>query len=81
MIVNQLFKHSKTISYTVKSIHRITVSALLMTTLIIAGTATSKAAQEGKAQAQQTVQSVVAKQAALVTEFDVNGLKVLLKEA
>jgi zinc protease len=79
MIVNQLFKHSKTTSYTVKSIHRITVSALLMTTLIIAGTATSKAAQEGKAQAQQTVQSVVAKQAALVTEFDVNGLKVLLK--
>jgi len=28
---------------------------------------------------QQTVQSVVAKQAALVTEFDVNGLKVLIK--
>ena len=29
---------------------------------------------------QQTVQSVVAKQAALVTEFEVNGLKVLLKK-
>src|SRR5215470_8024832 len=79
MIVNQLFKYSKTISYTAKSIHRITVSALLMATLMIAGTATSRAAQQGKAQAQQTVQSVVANQAALVTEFDVNGLKVLLK--
>ena len=79
MIVNQLFKYSNPISYTAKSIHRITVSALLMATLIIAGTATSKAAQDGKAQAQQTVQSVVAKQASLVTEFDVNGLKVLLK--
>src|SRR4030095_410396 len=61
------------------SFHRITVSALLMATLMIAGTGTSKASQEGKAQAQQTVQSVVAKQAAVVTEFDVNGLKVLLK--
>src|SRR6478672_5197183 len=79
MIVNHLFKYSKTISYTAKSIHRITVSALLMATLIIAGTATSNAAQQGKAQAQQTVQSVVANQAALVSEFDVNGLKVLLK--
>jgi len=79
MIVNQLFNYSKTISYTAKSFHRITVSALLMATLMIAGTGTSKAAQEGKAQAQQTVQSVVAKQASLVTEFDVNGLKVLLK--
>ena len=41
-------------------------------------------AQAGKGEVlndrpQQTVQSVVAKQAALVTEFDVNGLKVLIK--
>jgi predicted Zn-dependent peptidase len=36
--------------------------------------------QQGKeAPAQETVRSVVAKQAALVSEFDVNGLKVLLK--
>ena len=79
MIVNHLIKHSETISHMAKSIHRITVSALLMATLLVAGTATSNATQQGKAQAQQTVQSVVAKQAALVTEFDVNGLKVLLK--
>src|SRR5215470_4930606 len=79
MIVNQLFKYSKTISYTAKSIHRITVSALLMATLMIAGTSTSRAAQAGNAQAQQTVQSVVAKQAALVLVFYVNSLKVLLK--
>ncbi len=40
------------------------------------------AADQGQATAptpQQTLQSVVAKQAALVTEFDVNGLKVLVK--
>jgi len=79
MIVNHLIKYSETISHTAKSIHRITVSALLMATLFVAGTATSNATQQGKAQAQQTVQSVVANQAALVTEFDVNGLKVLLK--
>jgi zinc protease len=39
----------------------------------------SSSAQQARPQAQQTVQSVVAKQAALVNEFDVNGLKVLLK--
>jgi predicted Zn-dependent peptidase len=48
-----------------------------MVTLFIAGTATTlRAGQQGKA---QTVQSVVANQTALVSEFDVNGLKVLLK--
>jgi predicted Zn-dependent peptidase len=39
-------------------------------------------AQQGKTQAQpaqETVRSVVAKQASLVSEFEVNGLKVLLK--
>jgi zinc protease len=34
---------------------------------------------EAKESPQQTVQSVVAKQASLVSEFDVNGLKVLIK--
>src|SRR6476620_11255610 len=80
MIVNHFIKHRENVSNAAKSIQRFTVSALLMLTLFVAGTATtSQAAQQGKAQAQQTVQSVVAKQAALVTEFDVNGLKVLLK--
>src|SRR5215211_4771548 len=52
---------------------------LLIAVLFIGGSDSSQATQQGKTQAQQSVQSVVAKQAALVTEFDVNGLKVLLK--
>jgi predicted Zn-dependent peptidase len=50
--------------------------------IVLAGSAGSSRAQQQqqtRAQAQQAVQSVVAKQAALVSEFDVNGLKVLLK--
>ncbi|HSD45318.1 MAG TPA: hypothetical protein VLB87_01800, partial [Pyrinomonadaceae bacterium] len=60
------------------------IKIVLRTWLLIALVAVSGSqasyAQQGKAQpAQETVQSVVAKQAALVSEFDVNGLKVLLK--
>ena len=62
-----------------RSVRRIVSNFLLIAVLIIGGTDSSRAYQQGKGQAQQTVQSVVAKQAALVTEFDVNGLKVLLK--
>ncbi|HKU77937.1 MAG TPA: hypothetical protein VJR02_28745, partial [Pyrinomonadaceae bacterium] len=54
-------------------------SILLLTLLFVGTTEISRADQQTKPQAQQTVQSVVAKQAALVSEFDVNGLKVLLK--
>ncbi|HYK20734.1 MAG TPA: pitrilysin family protein [Pyrinomonadaceae bacterium] len=54
-------------------------SFLLTVVLVVAGSGSSQATQQGKGQAQQTIQSVVAKQAALVSEFDVNGLKVLLK--
>src|SRR5215211_5038715 len=52
---------------------------LLIAVLFIGGSDSSQATQQGKGQAQESLQSVVAKQAALVTEFDVNGLKVLLK--
>jgi predicted Zn-dependent peptidase len=52
---------------------------LLIAVLFIGGSDSSQATQQGKGQAQQSMQSVVAQQAALVTEFDVNGLKVLLK--
>lgn len=52
---------------------------VLITVLVFGGSETSHATQQGKAQAQETARSVVAKQAALVSEFDVNGLKVLLK--
>ena len=53
---------------------------LLIAILFVGGSDSSQATQQqARNQAQQTVQSVVAKQAALVSEFDVNGLKVLLK--
>ena len=58
------------------------VTSLLAAIVVVAGTDSSQAQaqqQPTRTQAQQTVQSVVAKQAALVSEFDVNGLKVLLK--
>lgn len=67
------------ISFRVRSIRRTVSSLLLIAILFIGGSDSSQAKQQGRAQAQQTVQSVVAKQAALVSEFDVNGLKVLLK--
>jgi zinc protease len=62
-----------------RSIRRMLSSVLLIAILLVGGIDSSRATQQGKPQAQQTVQSVVAKQAALVSEFDVNGLKVLLK--
>ena len=61
------------------SIRRTLSSVLLVAVLFIGGSDYSQATQQTKPQAQQTVQSVVAKQAALVSEFEVNGLKVLLK--
>ena len=60
-------------------LRRMLSSVLLIAILFVGGSDSSHATQQAKSQAQQTVQSVVAKQAALVSEFDVNGLKVLLK--
>ena len=56
----------------------------LLAAVLLCSATQSLNAQAGKGEVlndrpQQTVQSVVAKQAALVTEFDVNGLKVLIK--
>src|ERR1044071_4159318 len=51
---------------------------LLVAIILVTGTQSGQA-QQAKAQAQQSIHDVVAKQAALVSEFDVNGLKVLLK--
>jgi predicted Zn-dependent peptidase len=65
---------------TVNSIRRMLSSVLLIAIVFVGGSESSRAHQQTKPQAQQTVQSVVAKQAALVSEFDVNGLKVLLKK-
>jgi zinc protease len=58
---------------------RLVSTWLLIALVVVGGSGASQAKQQTRAQAQQTVQSVVAKQAALVSEFDVNGLKVLLK--
>ena len=60
------------------------ITGLLLAIVAIAGTETSQAQaqaqpQSPRAQAQQSIQNVVSKQAALVSEFEVNGLKVLLK--
>jgi zinc protease len=62
-----------------EQIKRIFSAWILITVLVFGVSDVSHATQQGKGQAQETVQSVVAKQAALVSEFDVNGLKVLLK--
>jgi len=59
------------------------VTGVLLAVMLFFGAAAVSKGQAGKAganeQPQQTVQSVVAKQAALVSEFEVNGLKVLVK--
>lgn len=55
-------------------------TCLLLAIIAIAGTDSAQSqANQPRAQAQQTIQNVVSKQAALVTEFEINGLKVLLK--
>jgi predicted Zn-dependent peptidase len=77
MNVNQLMNQVE--QKTGNSIRRLLSSALLIALLFAGSTESSRAHQQTKPQAQQTVQSVVAKQTALVSEFDVNGLKVLLK--
>src|ERR1044072_4679025 len=52
---------------------------LLLAAVVFGGTEASHATQQGKGQAQETVQSVVAKQASLVSQFAVNGLKVFVQ--
>ena len=66
-------------SFHAKSLRRMLSSALLIAVLFAGSTGSSRADQQTKPQSQDTVHSVVAKQAALVSEFEVNGLKVLLK--
>jgi zinc protease len=69
---------------TVVNVTRRIASFVMLVTLFCGVSQLSWATQTGKPQVgneapQQTVQSVVAKQAALVSEFEVNGLKVLMK--
>lgn len=58
-------------------IRQFVITFLLLATLVVGGDASF--AQQGKGQPAQSVHSVVAKQASLVSEFEVNGLKVLMK--
>jgi zinc protease len=57
------------------------LSALLLITMLVFTPTTFAQSDKtpGKSEALNSVQSVVAKQASLVSEFDVNGLKVLVK--
>ena len=63
-------------------IKQIVVTFLLLVTLLAGGAGVSRAQQTTQPAvqpSQSSVHTVVAKQAALVSEFDVNGLKVLVK--
>src|SRR4051812_815139 len=63
------------------------IAALLLVCFSLAALSAQRAATQpaaaapasGQMQRMENLQDVVAKQAALVTEFDVNGLKVLMK--
>lgn len=55
------------------------LTGFLLVAVLTFSSFNSSSAQQGKGQPPESVHSVVAKQAALVSEFDVNGLKVLLK--
>jgi predicted Zn-dependent peptidase len=59
--------------------HSLLVTAVLVLAVSLSAVAQTGGKSNAPASEAQTVQSVIAKQAALVTEFDVNGLKVLLK--
>jgi zinc protease len=63
------------------SLRRIISSALFVAMMFVASTGYSQTTQPAtpKAKAQESVHSVVEKQTKLVSEFEVNGLKVLLK--
>jgi zinc protease len=64
-------------------VRRFIATLLAITALMFAGMQSSQATPPGKqtlvSRDQQSTQSVVAKQAALVSEFEVSGLKVLVK--
>jgi zinc protease len=65
------------------SVRNLIITVVAVSLLVLGtGESTLASGQQGRLTPkpeQQTVQSVVAKQAALVSEFEVNGLKVLLK--
>jgi zinc protease len=64
------------------NVFRRLTSAFLLVALLLLGSSEASYAkqQQAKTAPQQTVHSVVAQQAALVSEFEINGLKVLMKK-
>ena len=80
--MNQPEQQSGT-SFRAKSLRRVISSVLLVAMMFVASTdysqATQQSSQQARLQSQENVHSVVAKQAALVSEFEINGMKVLLK--
>jgi len=60
-------------------IRQIILTFLLLAAFLAGGSSASYAQQTPTQPAQPSAHSIVAKQAALVTEFEVNGLKVLMK--
>ncbi len=70
----------RTMNRSLNNVRYVVSTFLLFAVVLVGGIDTSRATQQAKpAAAQPSAQSVVAKQAALVSEFEVNGLKVLMK--
>ena len=71
---------NRTMNASLNLVRSVVSTFLLFAVVLVGGIDSSRATQQAKpAAAQPTAQSVVAKQASLVSEFEVNGLKVLMK--
>ncbi len=70
---------SELFAFKVKHVSPFVLAALLFLGAGNIVTATQEGKPQARTEAPQTVQSVVAKQASLVSEFEVNGLKLLIK--
>lgn len=71
---------NRTMNRSLNLVRSVVSTFLLFAVVLVGGIDSSRATQQAKpAAAQPTAQSVVAKQASLVSEFEVNGLKVLMK--
>ena len=71
---------NRTMNRSLNHVRRLVTTFLLLAVVLVGGIDSSHATQQDRAAAAQpTAQSIVAKQASLVSEFEVNGLKVLMK--
>lgn len=70
----------RTMNRSLNHVRQLVSTFVLLAVVLVGGIQPSRATQQAKpAAAQPTAQNVVAQQAALVSEFEVNGLKVLMK--